>query len=34
VQTAFEQWGKYLQYSYGSVDADLDLFVRHSYSLF
>jgi len=31
VETAFEQWGKYLQYSYGSVDADLDLFIRHSY---
>ncbi len=31
VETAFEQWGKYLQYTYGSVDAGLDLFLRHSY---
>lgn len=31
VGTAFEQWGKYLQYTYGSVDAGLDLYLRHSY---
>lgn len=28
---AFSQWGKYLEYTYGSVDAGRELFVRHSY---
>lgn len=31
ISVAFEQWGKYLQYTYGSVDAGFDLFLRHSY---